>query len=101
MPGVLAHGVGHSGVNTTQHTQRRVGCIGDGKGDGSGRVFGHVPEPERPVVGAAVQSVVAIVQLGVVLLAVDGVLSFANAVGITPWDGVVHGMSRVLGYRLR
>lgn len=47
------------------------------------------------------QSVVTVIQLGVILLAVDGVLSLADAVGITAWNGVVYGMARVLGCRSR
>ena len=82
-PGVLAHAVGDARVDTANHAQGGVGGVRDGEGDGLGGERRDIPVAERPVVGAAVQRVAAVVVLRDVLLAVERVFRLANAVGVS------------------
>ena len=97
LPGVLGHRVRDAGLDAAEHALRGVGCVQDGEGDGVLREGRHVEVAERPVVGAAVQRVVAVVLLRLVRHAVNRVLPVADAVGVPAWDGVVHRVAGVLG----
>lgn len=68
----------------------------DRKRDGVVCDVRDVPLSVRPVVRAAVQSVVTVVHLELVSLPVEGELGVADAVGVAAWDGVV---DRVVGVR--
>lgn len=97
LPGRVLDAVRDLGVDAAQHALRRVGCVVDGEGDGVVGEVVDVPGPERPVVGAAVQRIVAVVLLGVVRLVADGVVAIAYAVDVAAGDGVVDRVARVLG----
>ena len=100
VPLVLRDRVRDARIHTANHTQRRVGSIADGEGDGRVCHGADVPHPEGPIVCTAVEGVWAIVLLSVVRDVVNGVFAVANAVDISAWDGIVDGMSRVDGWRL-
>ena len=97
VPGVFGHRVRDAGLDAAEHALRGVGGVQDGEGDGVLREGRHVEVAERPVVGAAVQRVCAVVLLRLVRHAVNRVLPVADAVGVPARDGVVHGVAGVLG----
>lgn len=70
----------------------------DGEGDGVLSEVGDLPRTEGPVVGAAVQSVDAIVELRAEGLVADGVLAASDAVYVATGDGIVDGVRGILGW---
>lgn len=95
MPLVLRDRVRDPRIHTPDHTERRVGSIADGEGDGRVCHGADVPHPVGPVVCTAVEGVWAIILLSVVGHVVNGVFAVANAVDVSSWDGIVDGVSRV------
>jgi len=98
VPGAVGHRVGDARLDAAEHTEGRVGGVEDGEGDGLGRKRRHIEGAERPVVGAAVQRVVAVVLLRLVRYTVNRVLPLADPVGVPAGDGVVHWVTGVLGW---
>ena len=97
MPGVVRHRVGYVGLDTSGEALRRLGLIQQGESDGVRRVSCHVPEAERPVVGAAVEGVLAIVAFCFVGDPVDCVLGLADSPGVATGDGVVDWVAGING----
>jgi hypothetical protein len=96
LPGVLVYAIRDGRLDAAQHAERRVGGVGNGKGDGRVRDVCHVPGSIRPIIGSAMQRIIAVVELRRVRDIVKGVVTVANAIDVASWDGVVHGVPRIL-----
>lgn len=96
LPGVLLHAIRDGRLDTAQHSERRVGGVGNGKGDGRVREVRHVPGSIRPIIGSAMQRIIAVVELRRVRDIVEGVVTVADTIDVASWDGVVHGVPRIL-----
>ena len=71
----------------------------DSEGDGIAGEISHLPVSERPVVVAAVQCVVSVILLRMERLLADLVLGITNAVHVPPWNGVIHWVGWVDGWK--
>lgn len=98
VPGRALDGVSHRRLDIAEESQRRVGLVINSKGDGVVLQVSDLPHAVGPVVGAAVQRVVAVVLLRVDGLAVERVGAVADAVGVPARSRVVHRVSGVLGW---
>lgn len=100
VPGAALNAVGDTRVDIANHALGRLGLVLDAESNGVLSELFDLPEAERPVVGAAVKGVTAIVVLGLEGLATNAVLGAANTVHVATGNRIVDGVAGVDGWWL-
>jgi len=97
VPCAVGDGVRDVPIHLARHARGVALLVYEREGDGAAGHGGDVPDAVRPVVGTAVESVLAVVLLSVVCLTVDGELGFSYPVRVSPRYGVIRRVTLVAG----
>jgi len=97
VPHIALHTVGDVGIDAAGHALLAIGLVGNGEGDGVSRQASHIPVAVRPVIGSAVERVLSVILLSLVCRVAQLIRRLADAANIATWDGIIDGMTWVLG----